>query len=210
MPDPTSCSPTGKPWFTHAVRLGPPVAAADGERAEQDLQSGDRAAASRLAVTLQRMTWGLGYVPEQVWEDPNIAGLPIRRDPATASIGFPNGKAAGSATPLIWGQAQYVRLVLDLKAGTLLDQPTITRARYLDPQAPTVGTGDDRHARRRSERDRRRTTTVTGTTTPGALVQVALVSPDPHPTPPPWWRPSPTHTAVTRPRSRPRPHTRES
>jgi glucan 1,4-alpha-glucosidase len=176
VPDPTSCSPTGKPWFTHADGSGHLWPLLTGERAEQDLQSGDRAMASRLAVTLQRMTWGLGYVPEQVWEDPDVPTSPYGANPATASIGFQNGKAAGSATPLIWGQAQYVRLVLDLKAGTLLDRPTITRARYLDPQAPTVvpvtiATPADGASVTAGH------TTVTGTTTPGARVQVAAGRP---------------------------------
>jgi glucoamylase len=176
VPDPTTCSPTGKPWFTRADGSGHLWPLLTGERAEQDLQAGDPAAASRLAVAMQRMTWGLGYVPEQVWEDPDVPPSPYGANSTTASIGFQSGKAAGSATPLIWGQAQYVRLVLDLKAGTLLDQPKITRARYLDPRAPTVlpvtiatpadgASVTDGH------------TTVTGTTTPGALIQVSAAQP---------------------------------
>jgi glucan 1,4-alpha-glucosidase len=176
VPDPTTCSPTGKPWFTRADGSGHLWPLLTGERAEQDLQSGHKAAASRLAATLQRMTWGLGYVPEQVWEDPDVTASPYGANPATASIGFQNGKAAGSATPLIWGQAQYVRLVLDLKAGFLLDQPKITRARYLDPGAPTVApvtiaTPADGASVTGSR------ATVTGTTKPGATVQVAAAQP---------------------------------
>jgi glucoamylase len=176
VPDPTTCSPTGEPWFTHAVGSGHLWPLLTGERAEQDLQSGDRTAATGLAVDFQRMTWGLGYVPEQVWEDPDTPASPFGADPTTASIGFINGKAAGSAAPLIWGQAQYLRLVLDLQAGTLIDQPQITRARYLSPAAPAdvpvtiaspangaIVTGA--------------TTVVTGTTTPGARVDVAAGQP---------------------------------
>ena len=169
VPDPTTCSPTGEPWFTHAVGSGHLWPLLTGERAEQDLQSGDRAAASGLAVDFQRMTWGLGYVPEQVWEDPDTPASPFGADPTTASIGFSNGKAAGSAAPLIWGQAQYLRLVLDLQAGTLIDQPQITRARYLDPAAPadvpvTIASPADGATVTGAN------TVVTGTTTPGARV----------------------------------------
>ena len=176
VPDPTSCSPTGKPWFTHADGSGHLWPLLTGERAEQDLQAGDRAAASLLAVAMQRMTWGLGYVPEQVWEDPDVPASPYGANPTTASIGFQNGKAAGSATPLIWGQAQYVRLVLDLGAGRLLDQPRITRARYLDPHAPralplTIATPADGTSVTAAH------TTVAGTTTPGAQVQIAAGQP---------------------------------
>ena len=174
--DPTTCSPTGEPWFTHAVGSGHLWPLLTGERAEQDLQSGNTAAASSLAVDFQRMTWGLGYVPEQVWEDPDTPASPFGADPTTASIGFSNGKAAGSATPLIWGQAQYLRLVLDLQAGTLIDQPQITRARYLDPAAPadvpvTIASPADGATVIGAN------TVVTGTTTPGARVAVAAGQP---------------------------------
>ena len=116
------------------------------------------------------MTWGLGYVPEQVWEDPDTPASPFGADPTTASIGFRDGQAAGSATPLIWGQAQYLRLVLDLKAGTLLDQPRITRARYLDPAPParvpvTITSPASGAAVTGPE------TVVTGTTSAGARVR---------------------------------------
>ncbi len=176
VPDPTTCSPTGEGWFTHAVGSGHLWPLLTGERVEQDLQSGDRAAASGLAVDFQRMTWGLGYVPEQVWEDPDTPASPFGADPTTASIGFTNGKAAGSAAPLIWGQAQYLRLVLDLGAGTLLDQPQITRQRYLDPAAPadvpvTIASPADGATVTGA------TTVVTGTTTPGARVDVAAGQP---------------------------------
>jgi glucoamylase len=176
VPDPTTCSPTGEGWFTHAVGSGHLWPLLTGERAEQDLQSGDTAAASGLAVDFQRMTWGLGYVPEQVWEDPDTPASPFGTDPTTASIGFGNGKAAGSAAPLIWGQAQYLRLVLDLQAGTLIDQPQITRARYLGPAAPTdVPVTITSPANGATVTGA--TTVVTGTTTPGARVDVAAGQP---------------------------------
>jgi len=52
-------------------------------------------------------------------------------------IGFLDGKAAGSATPLIWTEGQYVRLIRDLQTGTLTDQPAITKARYITNGPPT-------------------------------------------------------------------------
>jgi glucoamylase len=176
-PDPTDCAPTGEPWYTHAVGSGHLWPLLDGERAEQDLQAGDPADAASLAVTLQRMTWGLGYVPEQVWEDPDVPASPYGSDPTTASIGFINGKAAGSAAPLIWGQAQYVRLIRDLATHSVLDQPPITRARYLgsggapaaEPltiSSPAPGTNAPGAS-----------TVVSGTTAPGATVVVGTGQP---------------------------------
>ena len=176
VPDLTTCSPTGQPWFTHSVGSGHLWPLLTGERAEQELQSGEPAAASRLAVDFQRMTWGLGYVPEQVWEDPDTPASAFGANPTTASIGFRNGQAAGSAAPLIWGQAQYLRLVLDLKAGTLIDQPQITRARYLDPAPPenvpvTITSPATGATLTRAK------TVVTGTTLPGARLDVAAGQP---------------------------------
>ncbi len=175
-PDPTNCSPTGEPWFTNSVGSGHPWPLLSGERGEQELQSGQLAGAASLALDMQRMSWGLGLDPEQAWEDPDYPASPYGSDPTTASIGFVNGKAAGSATPLIWAQAQYLRLVRDLQAGTLLDQPSITRDRYLQRGAPAVlpvsisrpepGAGTATA-----------TTEVGGTTAPGAVVQIAASAP---------------------------------
>jgi glucoamylase len=175
-PDPTDCSPTGEPWFTNSVGSGHLWPLLDGERSEQDIQAGDTATASSLSVTMQRMTSGLGYVPEQVWEDPDTPASPYGADPTTASIGFTNGKPAGSAAPLIWGQAQYLRLVRDLQMGTLLDQPSITRARYLRIGAPAV-LALTISSPVSNATTPTATTMVSGTTTPGAEVDIAASQP---------------------------------
>ena len=175
-PDPTDCSPTGAPWFPQGVGSGHLWPLLDGERAEQDLQAGDRLGAAGLAVTMQRMTWGLGYVPEQVWEDPDVPASPYGANPTTASIGFTNGQAAGSATPLIWGQAQYVRLIRDLQTGTILDQPAITRDRYLrngPPAALTVTIGSPAPGASVPGT----ATVVSGHTAPGAEVVITTGQP---------------------------------
>ena len=51
-------------------------------------------------------------------------------------IRLANGKPAGSASPLIWAQAQYVRLVTDLGRGSLGDQPAIVADRYVRHAPP--------------------------------------------------------------------------
>jgi GH15 family glucan-1,4-alpha-glucosidase len=138
VPDPTNCSPTGAPWFGTFAGSGHPWPLLDGERAEQDMQSGNAPGATGLLTAMRRMSWGLGMVPEQAWEDPDVAPSPYGSDPTTASIGFIDGKAAGSAAPLIWAQAQYLRLIRDLQTGKLLDQPAITRDRYVSAGPPAV------------------------------------------------------------------------
>jgi hypothetical protein len=136
VPDPTDCSPSGAPWFPTAKGSGHLWPILDGERAEQDLQTGSSGQAGSLLQAMQDMTSGLGMVPEQAWEDPAVAASPYGSDPATASIGFTNGKPAGSASPLIWAQAQYLRLVTDLGSGSLGDQPAIVADRYVRHAPP--------------------------------------------------------------------------
>jgi glucoamylase len=173
-PDPTSCSPSGAPSY-NGVGSGHLWPIFDGERAQQELQSGDRSGAESLALAMSRMSWGIGLQPEQVWEDPNIPAAPYGSDPATASIGFVDGKATGSATPLIWAEGQYVRLVRDLQTGKVVDQPAITRNRYVaagtpmvlpvaitSPTSGAIVTGS---------------TVVSGTTVPGAEVSVSSAQP---------------------------------
>jgi len=79
---------------------------------------------------------GVGLVPEQAWEDPDLAASPFGSDPATASIGFTDGKATGSASPLTWAQAQELRLILSLGAGRNVDTPAVTTARYITHGPP--------------------------------------------------------------------------
>jgi glucoamylase len=176
VPDPTSCSPSGAPWFPTATGSGHPWPLLDGERAEQDLQTGQTASAVQLLQTMENMTSGLGLVPEQAWEDPDVPASPYGSAPKTASIGFVNGKPAGSAGPLIWAQAQYLRLVKDVQAGTLVDQPAITADRYVRHALPAA-----LHVSITSPRAGTAVTTahtaVTGTTAPGATVVVSAGRP---------------------------------
>ena len=176
VPDPTNCSPTGAPWFGSFAGSGHLWPTLDGERAEQDMQTGDVAGAAGLAASMRRMSWGLGLVPEQAWEDPDVPASPYGSDPSTASIGFSDGKAAGSATPLIWAQAQYLRLIRDLQAGRVLDQPAIVRARYLSPgppaELPVTITAPVGGATIPSGQ-----TVVSGTTLKGAQVTVSVGQP---------------------------------
>jgi glucoamylase len=176
VPDPTNCSPSGAPWFGTGTGSGHLWPLLSGERAEHDLQAGDAPGASGLLTSMQGMSSGLGMVPEQAWEDPTTPASPYGSDPATASIGFTNGKAAGSASPLAWGQAQYVRLVRDLSTGHLLDQPAITTDRYVTSSPPaSLPVSISRPAAGAAVNGGQ--AQVTGTTTPGATVDIAASRP---------------------------------
>jgi glucoamylase len=91
-----------------------------GERGQYELARGDRAAAmKRLDAMLGFANAGL-MIPEQVW-DKTVSPRP--------SLRF--GEGTGSATPLAWSMAQFIRLVVNLQEGRNLDTPDIVAARYL-------------------------------------------------------------------------------
>src|SRR6202041_2390000 len=98
---------------------------------------GQTANAASLLQAMMNFSSGVGLVPEQAWEDPDLAASPFGSDPATASIGFTDGKATGSASPLTWAQAQELRLILSLGSGHNVDTPAVTTARYVNNGPPT-------------------------------------------------------------------------
>jgi glucoamylase len=114
---------------------------------------------------------GIGLVPEQVWEDPNLSASPYGSDPTSASIGFVDGQAAGSASPLTWAQAQELRLIVDLGAGRTVDTPRITTDRYVTHPAPGGATVTLSSPTSGSTIEGG-TTIVSGTTTPNATVSI--------------------------------------
>ncbi len=66
--------------------------------------------------TMQKFANEGMMIPEQVWSQPN--GV------------FKFGEGAGSATPLAWSMAQFIRLAVNLKAGKNLDTPEVVAKRY--------------------------------------------------------------------------------
>jgi glucoamylase len=126
---------------------------------------------------MRRQTSGTGLVPEQAWENPALPAARFGADPATASIGFEPGRPAGSASPLTWAQAQYVRLALGLRTGRPLEQPGVVRQRYVDrgmpAAAPLALTAPDDGASIDGT-----SVTVRGTTAPGARIDIAAANTD--------------------------------
>jgi glucoamylase len=170
--DPTACTPDGKPWPAGNVGSGHLWPVLSGERAEQSLQTGDRRAATGLLAAMRATASGVGLVPEQAWENPDLAAAPYGTAPETASIGFARGQAAGSASPLTWAQAQYVRLTLGIGAGRPVEQPDVVADRYVRHTPPgalpvTISAPLDGSVVGGA------TVTVAGSTVPGARVVVA-------------------------------------
>jgi glucoamylase len=166
----------GRPWAPSGQGTGHLWPVLAGERGEYDVANGDATSALSLLAAMRGGASGVGLIPEQVWELPNLAPSPYGTDPTVASIGFQNGGAAGSASPLTWSAAQYVRLMRDTTTGSLLERPANVVSRYVDHQqgqtSLTVTAPADGSAVSGSP------VTVSGTSVPGNTIYVAATNTD--------------------------------
>jgi glucoamylase len=99
----------GRPW---------PLLA--GERAHYELAAGRPEAAEKLLQVIELSTQGGRLIPEQVWDAPDIPELELFL-----------GKPTGSACPLVWAHAEYIKLRRSLRDGKVFDQPPQTVQRYV-------------------------------------------------------------------------------
>jgi glucoamylase len=90
-----------------------------GERGHYELAAGNRDEARRLLGVMRAQTSPGGLIPEQVWDAANI--------PEKNLI---NGCPSGSAMPLVWAHAEYVKLAQSLAIGRIFDMPPQTVERY--------------------------------------------------------------------------------
>ena len=112
-----------------------------GERAEHEIATDNNPKAVDLWQSMANSASGIGLIPEQAWENEPVAASGFGTAPECASIGFENGKAAGSASPLTWSAAQFVRLSANIRAGRITEQPRDSTRRYLNrTQAGTTVT----------------------------------------------------------------------
>jgi glucan 1,4-alpha-glucosidase len=166
----------GHPWAPSGVGTGHLWPVLSAERGEQDLVSGDASGATALLQSMDRFASGVGLIPEQDWELPDLAASPYGTDPTIASIGFKNGGAAGSASPLTWSEASFVRLEADIVAGRNVALPAVTTARYVTHTQGTTPLTLTAPADNSSIPGS--PVTVTGTTLPGNAVYVAGTNTD--------------------------------
>ncbi len=166
----------GHPWAPSGRGTGHLWPVLSAERGEQSIQTGDAATATSLLDSMAKFSSGVGIIPEQDWELDDLAASPSGTDPTVASIGFLNGKPAGSASPLTWSAGAFVRLFADIAANRLVDQPAATAARYIThtqgQTALTVTAPDDKSSIPGSP------VAVTGTTAPGNTVDVLATNTD--------------------------------
>ena len=89
-----------------------------GERGEYEIARGQDA---RLYLdTMMAFANAGGMLPEQVWDRAESNDLRLRF-----------GHGTGSATPLAWSMAQFIRLVVCAEEGRIVEQPDVVAARYL-------------------------------------------------------------------------------
>jgi glucoamylase len=106
----------GGPWRGEGTgRLWPIVT---GERGEYEIARG-RDASAYLDAMLHFANAG-GMIPEQVWD---------RAESTTSNFSF--GQGTGSATPLAWSMAQFIRLVICSEEKRIVEQPAVVAEHFL-------------------------------------------------------------------------------
>jgi glucoamylase len=117
----------GRPWnfdgkYTGQGRLWALLA---GERGEYELARGLRRSALRRLDAMQGFANEGLMIPEQVWDKPHSPRPDLRI-----------GEGTGSATPLAWSMAQFIRLAASIEANRNLLLPDIVAARYTKQTPP--------------------------------------------------------------------------
>src|SRR5688500_18935470 len=96
-----------------------------GERGHYELAAGRPAIAEGLARTMEALAGESGLLPEQVWDTADIPGRELLI-----------GHASGSASPLVWAHAEYLKLCRSIREGKVFDRPPQTVERYIVNRAP--------------------------------------------------------------------------
>ncbi len=99
----------GRPW---------PLLA--GERAHYELAAGRPDVAVQLLGVMRAQASDGGMLPEQVWDGEDMPQFELV-----------NGRASGSAMPLVWAHAEYAKLVRSLHDGRVFDMPQQPYERYV-------------------------------------------------------------------------------
>jgi glucoamylase len=90
-----------------------------GERAHYELAAGKDIA--ELIKTYERFATGGQMMPEQVWDEPNLSDTSLKL-----------GQPAGSAVPLVWAHAEYLKLLRSAMDGKVFDRIDPVYERYCE------------------------------------------------------------------------------
>ncbi|MES2390586.1 MAG: glycoside hydrolase family 15 protein [Acidobacteriota bacterium] len=92
-----------------------------GERAHYELAAGNDI--TNLITTLERFSSFGSMMPEQVWDRDDLP-----------SEGMYFGRSAGSAQPLVWAHAEYLKLLKSASLGHAFDRISVVAERYAVPK----------------------------------------------------------------------------
>jgi glucoamylase len=90
-----------------------------GERAHYEMAAGRNV--DHLVAAMERFASRGGMLPEQVWDEDDIP-----------SAGMYRGRTAGSAMPLMWAHAEYVKLLRTIADRRVFDLIPLVAERYLN------------------------------------------------------------------------------
>ena len=108
----------GSPFNGTGIGRGWPLLT--GERAHYELAAGRVENAKRLLTGMESFANQGGLISEQVWDAPDIPDKELHV-----------GRPSGSAMPLVWAHAEYLKLKRSLNDGRVFDMPPQTVKRYL-------------------------------------------------------------------------------
>jgi len=105
-------SDSGEPFIDGGNGVGRPWPLLTGERAHYELAAGNREEAIRLMHAMEAFANDSGMFPEQIWDAPDLPEKGLYRFRAT-----------GSAMPLVWAHAEYLKLRRSIEDGRVFDLP---------------------------------------------------------------------------------------
>lgn len=108
----------GAPFDGTGIGRGWPLLT--GERAHYELAAGRVESANKLVAAMESFANEGGLISEQVWDSQDIPERDLHL-----------GRPSGSAMPLVWAHAEYLKLRRSLLDGRLFDLPPQTVQRYL-------------------------------------------------------------------------------
>ncbi len=91
-----------------------------GERGHFELAAGRREEAARMLAAMEKLAGGSGLIPEQVWDSDDIPEKELFL-----------GRPSGSAMPLVWAHAEYLKLYRSIADNHVFDLPRQTVQRYI-------------------------------------------------------------------------------
>jgi glucoamylase len=120
----------GQDWYDGCpFGVGRPWPLLTGERGHYELAAGNNA--KPYILYLEAFAGSSGLLPEQVWDLPNKPNIP-----------FFTGGPTGSARPLAWAHAEYIKLVRSVSDNQVFDRLDVVANRYQPqpgqpPRAPS-------------------------------------------------------------------------